>query len=365
MPRLELDSVIYIYMFICVALMGFNVLYIFQSKHRRRQRIRRQRRWEGILARTLAGLAEGGAVPAAHRRLLERRLRRLEELMAYHEAISPRLGQPACQAYLDACHDSFQALAAWYVRRPAMERAFFARLMAFYHPGEGRDHDQLIRLLLAFLEDSTVYCRENVLQALYAMGSAGGVEQALELISQRGWYHHPRLISDGLSSFRGDRAALARRLWQRCRGWEEGIQVAVVQFAAACTDALAGSFLEALRDPETPAETRFALVRYFQHRPSPAARPVLLEAAGREGEPLAVPACAALARYPGGVTMEVLKGALHSRNWYVRRNAAASLAALGAGPAELDELHRSGDRYAGEMLAYMARLTRQGEEAPG
>lgn len=365
MPRLEIDSVIYIYMFICVALMGFNVLYIFQSKHRRRQRIRRQRRWEGILARTLAGLAEGGAVPAAHRRLLERRLRRLEELMAYHEAISPRLGQPACQAYLDACHDSFQALAGWYIRRPAMERAFFARLMALYHPGEGRRYDRMIELLLHFLDDSTVYCRENVLQALYAMGSAGGVEQALQRISQQGIYHNPRLLSDGLAGFAGDREALARRLWRRCPEWPEALQVAVVQFAAACTGALSGPFLEALQGADTPGETRFALIRYFRRRPSPAARPVLLELAGRQGDPLAIAACAALDSYPGPDTTQVLMAALHSRDWYVRRAAAASLTALGAGERELEQLAASGDQYAREMLAYMAEQNRKRGEAMG
>ena len=363
--RLEINAIIFVYMFICIALMIFNVLYIFWMKRRRRWQRRRALRWMREIEAARKSVTQGAPLPKKHRKRLERRLRQVDELMAYHEAISG-LGEQSCQGYLDACHDSFQILAAGYLRRPPMERAYFARLMAVYHPRGGRERDQLIRLLLAFLKDATVYCRENVLQALYAMGSVGGVEQAYQFIAREGLYHHPRLLSDGLITFRGDRALLARQLWRHCPGWPEELQVAVVQFAAACTDtAMSGAFLEALKGPDTHIETRFALVRYFQRRPSPDAKPILLSAARREEDPLAVVACMALSRYPGTDTMETLKQALHSKNWYVRRNAAAALAALGAGEAELDELRRSGDRYAGEMLAYMTKLTNQAVEVAG
>lgn len=355
----NIDNVIYFYMFICAALLVFNVLYIFRSKGRSRARVRAADQWRGILERELEELSVSGVLSSGHRRLLERRLERIESLMAYNQALEPHLDEVEVRHYLDACHDVYQTLAVTYRRRPAMERAFFAHLIALYHPDRGRVHDQLSELLLDFLEDSTVYCRENVLQALYAMGSAGGVARALQLFHERGWYHHPRLLADGLCGFYGDREALAQRLWSLCGAWDESLQVAIIQFAANLSDSFTASFLEALEQPSTPLETRFALIRYFQRWPDQRARPLLLTLASpqdSETADTAIAACAALARYPGADTAQVLKQALHSRNWHVRRNAASSLAALGVSGEDLEEIRRSGDRYACEMLEYMARL---------
>ena len=50
--------------------------------------------------------------------------------------------------------------------------------------------------------------------------------------------------------------------------------------------------------------------------------------------------------------MEVLKGALSSRNWYVRYNAAQSLGALGLDYTDLIDIFEGDDRYAEEMLRY-------------
>ena len=47
--RLGVESVIYLYLFVCVALLVFNILYIGRSKWVERQRERRIRRWEARL----------------------------------------------------------------------------------------------------------------------------------------------------------------------------------------------------------------------------------------------------------------------------------------------------------------------------
>lgn len=354
--RLSVDSVIYFYMFICIALLVFNVAYIFRSRGHWKSQRKKIEKWENFL------LTDRGTIRAAHARRsgLEKKLVKIDELMAFHSALEPHLEE--VQRYLDRNYDMFLVLAVEYRKRPAMERAFFAHLIAVYHPDRGRRNDRLSEILLQFLDNSTVYCRENVLRALYAMGNAGAVEHALMLMQANGWYHNEKLLSDGLTSFAGDREALVRRLWKARSGWDEQLQTAVVQFATNVSDSMASDFLEALNRRETPEETRFALVRYFQRHRYEEARPALLEMAGRADEGgLAIAACAALSKYPGDDTMSVLKQALHSRNWHVRRNAAASLVLLGVSDEDKEELYGSGDRYAGEMLAYMARLRERRE----
>lgn len=351
---MNLDLIIGFYMFICASLLVFNIAYILRAKGKSRKRLRRERWWLKEIQAECRRLEGGAGVSDRHLQLMERRLRRVEWLMAYHEAVLKMLesAAPYIQQYLDAGLTIFQALALEYGKAPAMERAFFAHVISVYHPARDRGCGQLPQLLMDYFDGSTVFCRENLLRAFYAMGQPVPIEQAFARISDQGWYHHPRLLSDGLASFPGDKEALAWRLWRRCGGWSEPFQVAVVQFATGVSDAFSGEFLAALRNTSL-LETRFALVRYFQRRRYPAALPALLELLEQDdGSGLAIAAASALVNYPGWETRRGLLAAMHSCNWYVRRNAALSLVKLGITTLEIERLEASGDRYAIEMLQY-------------
>ena len=350
--NLSINSVVYFYNFICVALLVFNILYILRSGTRSRKELRRAQNWSAILDREIGAGGPG-------EKCLEymgRRLRRVSELTAFNTAMEARMSVPPSpeqQAFIDACYRTFPGLASHYRRRPSMERAFFAYVISRYPPRDGGG--QLPALLLEYMEDSTVYCRENVLQALYALGSAAGIQQALRMLNERGWYHHSHMLADGLAGFRGDKAALAASLWEECREWDENLQVAVVQFASNVTDGMGEPFREALADQRTTIELRFALIRYFARHPDEQVRPLLLEMVRQEldsGE-TAIVACSALARYPGQDTEEVLEKALMSRNWFVRHNAAQSLLALGDEASAYAAAERVNDRYARQMLDYV------------
>ena len=222
--------------------------------------------------------------------------------------------------------------------------------------------------MLSYLEDSTVYCRENVLHALYALGRPQALEHAFEILNQRGWYHNPKLIADGMASFTGDKTALVLRLWKHRGEWEESLNVGTVQFAMSLTDpALDEAFYQALDAEVLTTEVRFALVRYFQRHPYEPVRHVLyrlLDTQDAQDSQLAVAAAAALQLYPGEDTRQHLKQALHSRSWYVRHNAASSLNRLGITPEDMEEIRQSGDRYALEMLQYVIEPPVTEEDAP-
>lgn len=110
---------------------------------------------------------------------------------------------------------------------------------------------------------------------------------------------------------------------------------------------LAGS----LRDDEI----RFSCIRYFGKYPYEPAYPILLSFADcpqdQRWEYAAI-AATALASYPGEHTVEVLKKALNSSNWYIRFNAAQSLERFQLTYLELSDVMESGDRYAREILQY-------------
>ena len=76
--RLPVRAVIYFYIFICVILLLFNLLYIVRSGSVKRQQQRKIRHWE----KYLDSIAEG--TPVWDTSELFRRLKNIQELMAFY-----------------------------------------------------------------------------------------------------------------------------------------------------------------------------------------------------------------------------------------------------------------------------------------
>ena len=342
--RLSVESVIYLYLFVCVALMVFNILYIFRSTWVEKQRERRIRRWE---ARLDAGNITEKDVS---------RLRRISQMTAFSAALE-RKGF-VTEEWFHSHLNLVQTLALAYQNRPAMERAFIAYWIASFHTPVGREQAMLPQIMLSYLDDSTVFCRENTLHALYALGHAMAVEHALQVMSDRQYYHNPKLLSDGMMTYTGDARDLVDRLWKHRMEWEECIVVSVVQYASMLKTAhWVEPFLAELRDEKVSLEILFSLIRYFQRHVYAPALPALLHLAQTDepGEAdLKVAAVSALQNYEGDDVHETLLKALKDRNWYVRRNAAQSLLKRGIQEDDLASIRQTGDRYALEMLEYMA-----------
>ncbi|HIU02488.1 MAG TPA: hypothetical protein IAB63_04470 [Candidatus Onthocola gallistercoris] len=339
------DKVIYFYIFICIALLLFNIFYILRRKDQKNRREKRTGKWRNRLKKNDVSLKQ---------------LNRTEELMAWNSAVfgeESLLSEEEKRIYLIKKRQDLLELAWDYRRHGAMERAFFAYILKEYAYYDREGCAAFAGPLLAYLEDSTVFCRENVLQALYALGEAGPIGKAFDLMGSRGWYHNPRLISDGLMNCPGDKEKLAGYLWERRKRWPEAFGVAVVQFATGVSAGFSERFYRALQEKDEPMDVRFALIRYFRKYPDEQAggyMRALLEDGESDSSSLAIAAASALASYPGGATKSALKQALSSRDWYVRRNAALSLKILGIDEQDIRQIEAGGDRYAIEMIGYIA-----------
>ncbi|MDO4537536.1 MAG: HEAT repeat domain-containing protein [Coriobacteriales bacterium] len=340
------EGVIYFYVFVCVALMIFNILYIARSSWVARRKEREMRYWREEIENGC------GSFVLSDRQL--RKLQNVETFASFQGAvISWVLGTAESDTFFHNNAHQLQELAVYYGRRDAMERAFMASLIASTRCADLPNAHQLAEIMLSYLEDSTVYCRENVLQALYTLGRPNAVEHALHIMNENEWYHSPKLLSDGMTMYLGDKEELALILWENRHEWAETYNVATVLFASFLeSPTISEEFEEALLYEPVTAEVRFALIRYFGYCPSVRMHERLVRYV--EGnDQFAVVAASALSSYPGDKTKQVLMKALRSRNWHVRHNAARSLSKLGLTEEERREVVSWGDRYASEMLDYV------------
>lgn len=347
------DKLIYFYIFICLSLLIFNILYIMRSGRSKRRRRTAVSRWKRTIREEAEWLERGGNVSEKHLALLRKRLSRVEELMAWQNALFSEGSLPEalrCR-YLTECQRIVGKLAWDFQRRDSMERAFFAYVVSICYQDTGEEA-YLVEPLLAYLEKSTVFLREHVLHALFVIGNESAIERAFDYLSDQGWFHNTKLVSDGLMLYRKDKEKLAERLWAHREHWSESLVVSVVQFASNISARLETEFFEALQEEDISIEIRFALIRYFRKNPWQECLPYLLKLLEEE-QGLAIAAASALASYPQAQAREALKRALCNKSWYVRKNAALSLCTMGITQKEAEEIQNGKDRYAAEMLRYV------------
>ena len=348
--------VIYFYIFICLLLLIYNISYMILSSKRKKKHLRRVKKWVQKIKLCISQVESGVNDFSKHRTLLNKKLCKTDELIAYNEAfnfVESVTDKDIIKEYLNQSVHEFVKLAQIYSKKSAMEKGYFARViseMPFYNVNNTQ---ALGEALLSFFSNSTIFCRQNVLLALYQISNAEIVERAFRFFSLEDIYHPIHLLSDGLLSFRGDQKKLASYLWKKSAFWEENEQVAIVRFATFVSGDLCEEFYKALSQNQRSLEVNFALVRYFRKwKYKPAEVYLRNSLKNNNSDEIAIAIASALDNYPEIPTIVVLIQSLHSTNWYVRKNAAQSLVNIGISYDYVDFLRNEGDKYAADILEY-------------
>lgn len=347
------------YMFISSALLLFNIWYIARHRGDDQRHWNKARKWLREIKRQIRAMEDvpDAFADKAHLEKLAEELQNVMELTAYDDGLERAarfFPDRKIRAYLLACMPSFHILTAAYSRHSDMEKAYYVQGMTRYLTGLGVAliHE---KELYPFLVNKNIYCRENTLRLLSAMGDAEVVRRALDILAEKGIFHHETLLTGGLITFAGDKGVLAGKLWERVIAWPTHMGVAVVRFIELCGDDYRQTFFDALGTKGMSHALHMAILRYFGKYPFEPMLPVLtgyLCFPHKGGDSLMVIAAEALSAYPGKESIGALKVALSSRIWEVRNNAAMSLMALGANEADLKDVISGQDVFAREMLYY-------------
>ena len=348
---------IYVYLGICAGMILFNIATALLSRRREHRSFLDGIRLELTVSRELDRLAETGAVSERHLRFMERRLRRVNGMAAFDAALErlcvrrPEL----TRSYLTALNGVTITLAEDYCRRDEIEAAYFPYIIKKYQLLGGADDAPLKEVLLKLLNEPSIYCRENAMQALYTSGDAQIIVRALRIIDASSLYYNTKLLADGLLNFNGDETQLAEALWAAFEDFKVWMQVTILNYFRFSSGAHCERVLALLNDGARDDELRFSCLRYLGRYPYPPAYADLLRYAtpseNARWEYAAI-ASSVLASYPGAETAVVLKRNLYHPNWYIRFNASKSLEQLGFGYRDLIDVIEGNDRYASEILRY-------------
>lgn len=365
---MNVETMIYAYLAVCAAMIVFNCVCILIFRGRIQEQKQRGSQLETEIEGQFQRRQEGLPLEEEHRALLRKKLVRTKNLLIFDQTLE-RLSQRAPEdvtAYLKELGPLFAYLAVDNKYNSNIKLTYFAYVLQKYHIVQGKPVSVILDVMFQLLQEPSLYCREHALQVIYSVGDCDLVLRALHLVDDNGYFHHRKLLTDGLLTFQGDKGRLAEHLWGDFEKFDLPLQEVVLDYLRFSGN---GNFqqplLEILADEGRDDELRFSCIRYFGRYPCQEAYPLLLSFMSHleklRWEYTAI-AASSLASYPGERTVEVLKRALSDPNWYIRFNAAKSLERFDLSYLELSDIIEGGDRYAREIMQYCLDLKAVREE---
>lgn len=242
-----------------------------------------------------------------------------------------------------------------YGKKKPIAKAYFAFVCEQLCINDPDENDEMTKIMMEYALEPSIYCRENALKALYAFGNIDAVVEVFIMLSKNNSIHHRKLVTDGLLEFKGNQTELAESLYNNFDKFNPEYQVAMIDFFRFSGKQLEKKLIELLRQKDVDKDIICATLRYYHKYPYQEYKNILLSylhAPTNEDWECASTAALALGKYPGEDTIHALKSVLSSKYWYVRLNAASSIAELGVEEDKLTDVLQGKDFYAKEQLIY-------------
>ena len=350
---MKVEVLIYAYLAVCAAMIGFNIVCIFVFRIRDKRLKRYSRRFVKIVRESI----ENQTVTENHFKFLSKKLKKIGNLMAFDKTLEELFEKDPEQTrdYLEQLLPVFTSLTLEYKKKSEIQAAYFPYIIHKYKVFRGRPVNEVMDAMLELVHSPSLYVRENALQAIYSIGNVECTINALWILNESSYYHHPKMITDGLLDFSGDTVQLGERLWDNFDRFSNRMQRVIVDYFRFFSPDHQERILELLTSGRADDEVSYSCIRYLGKYAYPPAYSALLDIIEKYQHDqwiYTAIAASALAGYPGERTVAVLKELLHSPNWHIRFNASQSLMALGLYYTDMIEVFEGRDRYAGEIMRY-------------
>ena len=350
---MKAEVLIYVYLAVCVAMIGFNIacIFVFRLKDKRLEH------YSSRFIKIVCHAIEDRTVTDDHCKYLSQKLKKINNLMAFDKTLEELFAQDPekIKEYIRQLSSVFTYLTLEYKKKNEIQAAYFPYFIHKYKVFHGQPIGIVMDIMLELVHSPSLYVRENALQAIYSSGSVEHTINALWILNGSSYYHHPKMITDGLLNFSGDTKQLGERLWDHFDRFSNRMQRVIVDYFRFSSPDHQERILELLNSQCVDDETAYSCIRYLGKYAYPPAYPVLTDIVEKYQHDqwiyTAITA-SALTNYPGDRTVAILKELLHSPNWYVRFNASQSLMALRLYYTDMIDVFEGRDRYASEIMRY-------------
>lgn len=342
--------IIQIYMIVCIAMLLFDLVFVFMQNRRTNSRFRINRRFSDVLEKEIALHRETGSFSKEFSYTLLEKLKKvgnmvtLQTFLEEDEEIRPWFRLAVMEQL-----ETYRELGNY-------EQAYFAYLVSLFDHSEGVD-PKFGAALASFLDSESLYVFSNTMNAFYRIGDVQLLLQAIDKADQRGRFYHKKLFVDNLAASTVDHHALCCELLPRFDRYCAHTQDALLDYFRISRFDIAPLCLRLMNDRSTDSEVQNNAMRYFARKPSEESRKVFLSILRNPQENWIrqMLSIQALQRYRDQEVYDCVYSFITSRDWYVRTNAIEYLYRYGISTEQIREILLRGDRYANEALLYQYR----------
>ena len=350
---MKVEVLIYAYLAVCAAMIGFNItcIVVFRLKDKRLHH------YSHRFIKIVRQVIEEQDVTEEHCKYLSKKLKKINNLMAFDKTLDALFAQNPEQIkdYIRQLSPVFTYLTLEYTKKSEIQAAYFPYIIHKYKVFRGQPISIVMDTMLELVRSPSLYVRENALQAIYSIGSVECAVNALWILNESTYYHHPKMITDGLLNFSGDTKQLGNQLWNQFDRFSNRMQRVIADYFRFSSPDHKARILELLTSPGVDDEIAYSCIRYLGKYAYSPAYPVLtgiVEKYQHSQWIYTAITASALANYPGDRTIAILEELLHSPNWHVRSNASQSLMTLGLYYTDMIDVFEGRDRYASEIMRY-------------
>lgn len=363
---MSVELMIYVYLFVCLAMIVFNIITAIVLKRKDKKTVRVSQNFAYRVEIQFERVKNGEPCDESHKRYMQKKLKKIGNMAAFDKMLeSAYLDDPVTvKKYLCELDRVFIFLCAVYSGKDRIETAYFPYIVKKYRLIAFRTLPTVIETMLSLLDEPSIYCRENAMQALYTCGDSDCIIKALEKIDKSDLYYNGKLITDGMLNFSGSNKELIGKIISRFETFSTDMKITLLNYIRFSSPDYCKFAYSLLCDENQNDEIRYCAIRYLgKYRYDDAYNKLCYLAKNNNEEKWQYSAIAssALATYPFEKTVELLKENLYSYNWYIRFNSAESLERLGMSYVDLADILDGNDRYASEILRY--RLQRKERRA--
>lgn len=357
---MKVEKMIYFYLAICVAMIVFNIVYML-SVHRRSRRFRFKSDKLSIkIGQQLVRIKNGEDIEPEHIAYLYKKLKRTANLVAVDDCLESFYIYETgiLVKYLSSIMGVFISLTDEYLQKDPIKVAYFPFIVKKYRLLQLDNSEKLKETMLKLVNTSSMYARENALQAIFSSGDESLVLKAFLVLDKSPYFHHEQLLKNGLLKFEGNVELLSSKFDEAFDEFSDEFKVIIIEYfrygGIECSEKL----LKLLADKNTSDEVNFAIIKYFRYYKNDKAYPILINFMKDKKIRWEYKAlCAtALSKYESDESIRVLKKALRNPNWYVRYNAAETLAGYRLDYRQYQDILEGPDKAAGEMLRFKLEL---------
>lgn len=344
--------VVYIYLAVCILILFYTLFFIFYQWYDKKRQIKYEQKYISMILKELDVLKENFYIDRKHIEILKRQLRNVNKLIAFENALIELGNREDLPLYLAQLERAIKSLTRQFQNRKQMEQAFLASFIAEF-AAKGSWHDPAIyKTLVSYLDDATIFLRENVLLATYQQPDPKWIISVFHYLSENNLFHHPKLIQDGLLNYPYNSDQLIDELWKNHESFKQSVLLGLIGYITFKTDRYKEIFYHELQKEELDIEVKIRLIRYFKRHHYPDVEPLLISFAKDPQDEIRIVTVQSLSEYRSEQVLSTLKEALKDSNYYVRRNASESLLSMGISEDEVLDILTGDDRYAKEMLRY-------------